>query len=555
MRWGALALLLGFCLAAHVEAQGVALDQYRAAATPLDGFVVMRPRTMGHLRAAASLHLDYALAPLRGPASPTGVQLVDHELAAQAGFALGLFDRLIVAARLPVVLSMGGPSAASGAPISRDPAASGAGLGDLALSARFRLVGEHSDTFALALATEATIPLAEAANANQDLAGEAGVTFTPALAGELRFAPVRITLNLGARFREAAVYRSLRVQHEVTWALAVSVDVVPSVLELMLEAYGATPFDRFGNAAVSPVEVLLGGRVRPIAPLFIGLAGALGLGDAYGVPIFRAVLTVGWADVEGLDQASVETEEVEPLDPTEPVAETMEPVATASEVDTASSRERVPPPDPGEYGQLDRDGDRIVDAEDHCVLDREDYDEIVDHDGCPEEDADADHVADVEDACATTPGVRTDDPATSGCPERAYVSERGTIVIRDRVEFATGSDRILGQSEAVLGDVLAILASAEDVVRVRIEGHTDDRGRDAANLRLSTARGASVRRWLEAHGIPSERLEAWGCGELHPLEVGTSTRARQSNRRVEFFIVDPMPPELALREGCVEAAP
>lgn len=545
----ALGLALGFAIvlgiAPLVRAQGVALDQYRAAETPLDGFAVTRARSLGHLRLAASLHLDYALSPLRGAASPSGVALVDHELAAQAGVALGLFDRVIVAARLPVVLYMGGP------------AASGAGLGDLALSFRYRLVGEDRDTFALALSTEATIPLAEAASTAQDLGGEAGVTFTPELVGELRFWPVRITVDLGARFRETALYRSLRVQHELTWALALSVDVVPDVLEIMLEGFGATPFARFANAGTSPVELLLGARVRPIPPLFVGLAGGLGLGDAYGNPELRGVLTIGYADVDGIaaDRVVPEPEVTATVDP---AGASAAPEVTAPEPDVEAlvpERERVLPPAEGTYGQLDRDGDRIVDADDACVLDAEDYDEIEDADGCPEQDADHDSVADVEDACATTPGVHTDDPATSGCPARAYVTERGAIVITDRVEFATGSDRILRQSEAVLGDVLAILQSAEDVTRIRIEGHTDDRGRDAANLRLSTARAASVRRWLEAHGIASERLEAWGCGELHPLETGTSTRARQANRRVEFFIVQPPSPDLVLREHCVEATP
>lgn len=550
-----LAALLTSGIASAAHAQGVALDQYRAAETPLDGFVVTRPRTLGHLRASAQLHLDFGLAPLRGPASGTGATLVDHELAAQAGIALGLLDRIVVAARLPVVLSMGGPARAAGEPFTRDPAASGAGLSDLALSGRYRLVGEEEDVFALAMATEATIPLAEASSSAQDLAGEAGVTFTPELAAELRFLPVRITANLGARFRERALYASLRVQHELTWALAVSVDAIPDVLEVMLEGWGATPFDRFGLAVRSPVELLLGARVRPIAPLFVGLAGGAGIGDAYGNPELRVVLTAGWADVEGLaaerERARAGGAEITGADVEPPPDETEIP----AEVTPETPRERVVPPGRDAYGQLDRDGDRLVDAVDQCVLDREDYDEIEDADGCPEEDADADQVLDVEDACPTTPGVASDDPETRGCPARAYISERGTIVITERVEFATGSDRILGQSEAVLGDVLAILQSAEDVTRVRIEGHTDDRGRDAANLRLSTARAASVRRWLEEHGIASDRLEAWGCGELHPREAGTSTSARQANRRVEFFIVEPMPPELTLREGCVEATP
>jgi outer membrane protein OmpA-like peptidoglycan-associated protein len=558
----AISLVLGVASVPVARAQGVTLDAYRAAETPRDGFVVTRPRTLGHLGVSASLHLDYALEPLRGPASATGGVLVDHELVGQVGGAIGFLDRFVFALRLPVVLVMGGPAGATGAPLTRDPSASGAGLGDLALTFRSQLVGGEGDVFALAFQTEATIPLAEAASASQDLAGESGVSFTPELAAELRFAPVHITANLGARFRETAGYQTLRVRHELTWALAVGVDVVEDVFDITLEGFGTTPFDRFATSSLSPVELLLGARVRPISPLYVGLAGGLGLGDGYGAPAFRGVLTLGWAEVGAVTSSEPESASEDGLDSESELESQSEgeiegdvegEAETAEVAPPPPSADRVPPPDPGDYGQLDRDGDRIVDAEDHCVLDREDYDEIEDRDGCPEEDADADAVADVIDACPMTPGIATDDDATRGCPERAYITERGAIVISDRVEFATGSDRILPASEPVLTDVLAILESSEDVARVRIEGHTDDRGRDLANIRLSRARAASVVRWLVAHGVPAERLEAWGCGELHPLAAGSTRADRQTNRRVEFFVVEPMSPDLTLREGCEEA--
>ena len=552
---------------ASASAQGFTLDQYRAAETPRDGFVVTRPRTLGHLGVSASLHLEYGLEPLRGPASATGATVVDHQLVGQVGGAIGLLDRFVVALRLPLVLVLSGRPADAGLPAMRDPGVSGAGLGDLAISVRAQLVGDEDDTFALALQTEATVPLAEAAGPSQDLAGEAGVSFTPELAAELRFAPVRITANLGGRFRQASAYQSLLVQNELTWALAVGVDLIEGVLDATLEGFGASSFRRFGTSTVSPIELLLGVRVRPIAPLYIGLGGGLGLGDAYGNPVFRGVLTVGYADpgvpmpVEAIEEPTPD-DEVPPSSDEDVEGNTTGALPTESEFAEElavevppPSETHVPPPDPADYGQLDRDGDRIVDAEDQCVLDREDYDEIVDSDGCPEDNADEDPVLDVDDVCPLTPGVATADAATTGCPERAYLDERGAIVITDRVEFASGSDRILPSSEPVLTDVLAILVSAEDVARVRIEGHTDDQGTDRSNIRLSRARAASVRRWLEAHGIAAERLEAWGCGEIHPLVPGRSRAARQSNRRVEFFVVAPMSPELTLRERCVEATP
>lgn len=567
---GCAILALALLAPSIASAQGVTLDHYRAAETPRDGFTVTRPRTLGHLDVAASLHLDYALEPLRGPASATGGVLVDHELVGQLGVALGLLDRFTVALRAPIVLVMSGMPPAAGAPGLRDPGATGAGLGDLALTFRAQLVGDEDDLFALAIQTEATAPLGEAASPSQDLAGESSVSFTPEVAAELRFSPVRITANLGARFRQTAGYQTLRVHNELTWALAVGVDIVPDVFDATLEGFGVTPFERFANSTVSPVELLLGVRVRPVSSLYLGLAGGAGLNDGYGAPVFRGVLTVGFADIHvssgagagesivaGEDEVTTASDGVDETSGPSDVAPT-EGETLAEELAVTPplpSGVRVSPPEPGDYGQLDRDGDRIVDAEDQCVLDREDYDEIQDLDGCPEDDADADAVLDPVDVCALTAGIATDDPETTGCPERAHIDERGAIVITDRVEFASGSDRILPSSEAVLGDVLAILTTATDVLRVRIEGHTDDQGSDRRNVRLSRARAASVRRWLEAHGIAAERLEGWGCGEGHPLVAGTSRAARQTNRRVEFFVVEPISPELTLREGCVEGSP
>ncbi len=71
-----------------------------------------------------------------------------------------------------------------------------------------------------------------------------------------------------------------------------------------------------------------------------------------------------------------------------------------------------------EEGPRDQDGDGIVDEEDECPLDPEDFDGFEDEDGCPDEDNDDDGVVDEEDACPNVPededGFRDDD----GCPDK-----------------------------------------------------------------------------------------------------------------------------------------
>jgi outer membrane protein OmpA-like peptidoglycan-associated protein len=72
---------------------------------------------------------------------------------------------------------------------------------------------------------------------------------------------------------------------------------------------------------------------------------------------------------------------------------------------------------------------------------------------------------------------------------------------------------------------------------IRVEGHTDDRGRDDYNLDLSQRRAEAVKAYLIGKGVPPERLEAKGFGETQPLKPNTTQRNRAANRRVEFVIV------------------
>jgi hypothetical protein len=64
----------------------------------------------------------------------------------------------------------------------------------------------------------------------------------------------------------------------------------------------------------------------------------------------------------------------------------------------------------------DRDGDRILDAVDHCPDQPEDFDGFQDSDGCPDVDVDVDAIMDVEDKCPDSPSDN-DFNDIDGCPE------------------------------------------------------------------------------------------------------------------------------------------
>lgn len=84
---------------------------------------------------------------------------------------------------------------------------------------------------------------------------------------------------------------------------------------------------------------------------------------------------------------------------------------------------------------------------------------------------------------------------------------------------------------------LATVIRAYPGGRVQIEGHTDAKGNDAYNQRLSERRAASVKSWLtEREVIPADQLATRGAGESRPVADNTTEAGRQRNRRVEVVI-------------------
>jgi len=82
-----------------------------------------------------------------------------------------------------------------------------------------------------------------------------------------------------------------------------------------------------------------------------------------------------------------------------------------------------------------------------------------------------------------------------------------------------------------------VLKAHPEILKVRIEGHTDDVGNDAKNLTLSQQRAESVVAYLVKSGVEATRFEAVGFGETKPLVEGKTKKARTANRRVEFNVV------------------
>jgi outer membrane protein OmpA-like peptidoglycan-associated protein len=154
--------------------------------------------------------------------------------------------------------------------------------------------------------------------------------------------------------------------------------------------------------------------------------------------------------------------------------------------------------------------------------------------GCPVKDRDGDSVPDDVDQCPDVPG----DPTNNGCPRKTLVVVKDDrIEIKQQVHFATAKAKILADSFELLGQVASVLRS-NPTMHVRIEGHTDNVGNNATNMKLSDARARSVRDHLvNKENIAVDRLDAIGYGPTKPIASNATSKGRAMNRRVEFNIV------------------
>ena len=137
-----------------------------------------------------------------------------------------------------------------------------------------------------------------------------------------------------------------------------------------------------------------------------------------------------------------------------------------------------------------------------------------------EGDADGDGVLDSKDRCP-------------GTPSGARVDARGCWVI-EGLHFATNSAEIEPAAAARLNaEVVPVLRKNPDV-KIEIDGHTDSRGNDAYNQKLSERRAEAVRAFLASHGVEGSRLTSRGFGETQPIAPNDTPENLRKNRRTEL---------------------
>ncbi|TNE49219.1 MAG: OmpA family protein [Bacteroidetes bacterium] len=201
-----------------------------------------------------------------------------------------------------------------------------------------------------------------------------------------------------------------------------------------------------------------------------------------------------------------------------------------SDYDGIANKDDKCPQDPGPESNggcplvKDSDRDGVADDVDPCP------DAAGPFNGCP--DTDEDGVADNLDKCPNTAG-----PATNfGCPEvKEETKERLEFVTRN-IQFETGMADLKIASFKILDELEEIMKQYPDY-KLAINGHTDDVGHRADNLKLSAERAKTCFDYLVYRGIAENRMRSKGYGESRPIASNKSSRGREKNRRVEFKLV------------------
>jgi OmpA-OmpF porin, OOP family len=542
------------------QAEGFALNRFDPSERGSEWFVLESLDLRGEGRPAVGIVGDWGHKPLvlYAPDGSERKLLVSDQLFVNVGGGVILANRLRLSANVPIAAYEAGEQGTLNGTTYVPP--SSASIGDIRLGADVRLVGEFGDPFTAALGVQVHLPTGK----QSDYTGDGKVRVVPRLLGAGEVGAFSYAVKLGLQYRALdGSFASSPIGTEVLFGAAAGIRAADKNLLIGPELYGSTVVTN-GDAAFkklsTPLEILFGAHYTFASDFRAGLGVGPGLTRGFGTPQVRVLASF---------------EFIPAIVPPPPPPSDRDKDGIIDSEDACPDTPGVKTDDPKTNGcpraPSDRDKDGIIDAEDACPDTPGVKTDDPKTNGCPPPpaDRDKDGVPDVEDACPDTPGVKTDDPKTNGCPppppdrdkdgipdpEDACPDipgpknedpkkngcpeariEAGEIKILQQVKFKTASAVILPESDGILTAVMTIFNEHPEIKKVRVEGHTDNRGGAAMNMGLSSRRAASVATWLIKHGVDKSRLTSKGFGLTKPIDSNTTDEGRQNNRRVEFHI-------------------
>lgn len=130
------------------------------------------------------------------------------------------------------------------------------------------------------------------------------------------------------------------------------------------------------------------------------------------------------------------------------------------------------------------------------------------------------------------PDVAGDDG--HGCPKKAVEKLTG-------VTFKPGKATLESNAKSILKNVAKKLNEDDSYkeLKIVIQGHTDNKGKDKTNQKLSEKRAKEVMKTLIKYGVKKNRIKAVGLGASCPIEDNSTEDGREMNRRIEMHFATP----------------
>ncbi len=521
-------------LVAASDATAGGINHFEAAAGPHNYIVTNHPAVLPHLVPSGWLLVSYANDPLvfrDDNGKQIGDAIIANQVNAEIAAALGLFDRFEVGVVAPAYFMNGAGFDGDGL--------TAFGTGDLRVLGKALLTPWNDGVVASFRLSSDLIPIAQLVSSNAKagpLAGDVLPNVTPAFSVGFNSQYFRAGADLGVLLRvpREIAGKDLVAGSQITYGVGLEVAIVPKQLFVTADVNGRAAPRIFGSDRDRfPLEGDLALKYF-VGPVLLMGGGGTGLIPDYGAPDFRVFAAIGYFDRPVPEEEK--PPEIGDRDQDGLLDNVDECPDDPEDKDGFEDDDGCPEPD--------NDKDGIADVNDKCPMEPEDKDGWQDDDGCPEDDNDGDGIEDGADECPNDPEVKNGFEDEDGCPDEAnkkkkVIVRRDRIEITDKVYFAYDSDRILPKSYELLDNVAKVVNEHTEIPMIFIEGHTDADGNDNYNLQLSDRRAKSVLRYLSETGqVDAARLKSKGFGESQPIADNTSEDGKQTNRRVEFRIVN-----------------
>jgi OOP family OmpA-OmpF porin len=400
--------------AQSVKSGEFSVQRFDPAPGPRNFFSTRGVRTEGKMAWSAGLVANYANDPFvvascltladcnaknAVPGRNQDVHVVKNLVTGDFLGSLTPIDRLQIGLKVPVSYSQGdglvdNPGQPDNGLAVQPHGASGGGLGDPQLEAKFRAYGEVKDTVVAGAGVFVTAPLGHA-TAKGNYIGDG----TPIIGLRGIFdgkqGPYSFGANLAGLYRGTGRVGSTTIGSEFRYGIGAGFEASPLV-RVILDGFGATKFS--SKNGTNSLEIDGGGLITPLSsPISVLVGAGVGVIEGVGVPTFRAIVGVSYT-AEARDRDGDGINDNQDQCPTE-----------AEDKDGFEDADGCP--------DKDNDGDTIQDKDDKCPNQAEDFDGFQDTDGCPDPDNDNDGVDDSHDQCPdkaeTKNGFKDDD----GCPD------------------------------------------------------------------------------------------------------------------------------------------